>query len=71
MNGVPKPNHETVILSSDVRNVGNKAQPLIDFQLEMNPLSKPWMDISVKAALQPMQITYDLVRDTSQCHLLL
>ena len=61
MTGVPKPDHQTVMLSSDIPGVGKKSTPLVDFQLEIHPLSKPWMDVSVKAALQPMQITYDFV----------
>ena len=50
-----------MMLSSDIPSVGKEAKPLVDFQLEMHPLNKPWMDASVKAALQPMQITYDFV----------
>ena len=64
MTGVPKPDHQTIMLSSDVSGKAKDAPPLVDFQLEVHPLSKPWMDVSVKAALQPMQITYDFV-----CHL--
>lgn len=64
MTGVPKPDgRQTIMLSSDVPGKGKEAPPLVDFQLELNPLSKPWMDISVKTALQPMQITYDFVRN--------
>ena len=51
-----------MMLSSNVPTVGKEAKPLVDVQLEMHPLNKPWMDVAVKAALQPMQITYDFVR---------
>lgn len=61
MTGVPKPDHQTMILSSDVPIAGTEAKPLINFQLEVHPLNKPWMDASIRAALQPMQITYDFV----------
>jgi hypothetical protein len=62
MTGIPNPGgRQTMMLSSNVPNVGKEAKPLVDFQLEMHPLNKPWMDVSVKAALQPMQITYDFV----------
>ena len=62
MTGVPQPGGcQTMMLSSNVPTVGKEAKPLVDVQLEMHPLNKPWMDVAVKAALQPMQITYDFV----------
>ena len=69
MTGVPKPDRQTMMLSSNVPSVGKEAKSLVDFQLEMHPLNKPWMDASVKATLQPMQITYDFVC-TIYCKLL-
>ena len=62
MSGVPQPNRQTMILSSNLPTTVKESKHLVDFHLEIHPLSKPWMDASVKAALQPMQIIYDFVR---------
>ena len=62
MSGVPgTDNSPTTLVTSNVEVGVVKDAPLVEFQLEMNPLLRPELDVMVKAALRPIQITYDFV----------
>ena len=59
MTGIPHGPEPTIILSSHTGN-GDTEGPLVNFQLEMNPIDRD-LDVVVKAALRPIQLTYDEV----------
>lgn len=62
MEGVPHDGQPTTLVTSLVGGVSESATHLVDLQLDVNPIDRPEMDITVKAALRPIQITYDFVR---------
>ncbi len=62
MEGVPHDGQPTTLVTSLVGGVSESATHLVDLQLDVNPIDRPEMDIIVKAALRPIQITYDFVR---------
>ena len=62
MEGMPHNNRTTTLVTSLVGGASEVASHLVDLKLDLNPLDRPEMDITVKAALRPIQITYDFVR---------
>ena len=63
MCGVSHGDSPTVMITSNVgRASGEEGEhSLVDLQLEINPLDRPGMDVTVSAVLRPLQITYDFV----------
>ena len=60
MTGISHGPEPTILVTSKVGGPV-EATPLVEFKLEVNPLERPEMDMTVKAALKPIQITYDFV----------
>ena len=82
MSGIPLDGHPTTLVTSLVGGAAADAKAdLVNLQLEVSPIERPDMDITVKAALRPIQITYDFVsfcptkqfqvHKETYCHLLL
>ena len=59
MNGVPNAGHSTTMITSELGSGVDST--LVNLALEINPLDRPEMDVTVKAVLKPLQITYDCV----------
>lgn len=57
--GVSHDSQETLMVTADVG--GDMGSPLVNFQLEMNPLDRPEMDIVVRTNVQPLKVIYDEV----------
>ena len=51
---------ETKIISTGVEE--EKEGPLVDFQLEVNPLEREDMDLVIKTYVRPLKITYHEVQ---------
>ena len=62
MEGLPHSGRTTTLVTSLVGGASNATSQLVDLKLDVNPIDRPEMDITVKAALRPIQITYDFVR---------
>jgi len=62
MEGVPHDYRTTTLLTSLVGGASEANSHLVDLKLDLNPPDRPEMDVTVKAALRPIQITYDFVR---------
>ena len=62
MQGVPHEGRTTTLVTSLVGGASHSTEQLVNLQLDVNPIHRPDMDITVTAALQPLQITYDFVR---------
>ena len=60
MTGIPRGPQPNLLLSSKVGDSIRNPLPLLDFQLELNPLESD-MDVVVRADLRPVQIIYDTV----------
>ncbi len=60
MEGVPNGNNRTTMITSKLVSKDTDAT-LVNLALEINPLDRPEMDITVNAVLKPLQITYDFV----------
>ncbi len=60
MEGVPNGNNRTTMITSKLGSKDADAT-LVNLALEINPLERPEMDVTVKAVLKPLQITYDFV----------
>ena len=60
MTGISHGPDPTILVTSKVGGPV-EATPLVEFKLEVNPLERPEMDMTVKVALKPIQITYDFV----------
>ncbi|XP_064395949.1 intermembrane lipid transfer protein VPS13A-like isoform X2 [Halichondria panicea] len=58
MEGVPNGNNRTTMITSKLVSKDTDAT-LVNLALEINPLDRPEMDITVNAVLKPLQITYD------------
>lgn len=63
MTGIPLNGQQTTLVTSLMRGGGATVakSDLVNLQLEINPIDRPGMDVVVKAALRPVQITYDFV----------
>ncbi len=62
MEGIPLDGQKTTLVTSKVGRAGKGPQAdLVTLQLEVNPIERSDMDITVKAALRPIQIAYDFV----------
>ena len=61
--GIPHNGVETRMVTTGVCGREERQGPLVDFQLELNPLERENMDVVVKASVRPLQITYDEVRE--------
>ena len=59
MTGVPQGDSPTPFINSEVGGEVGRA-PLLDFQLEVNPLAVD-TDLLVKVTLQPVELIYDSV----------
>ena len=57
--GVSHDSQETLMVTADVD--GDMGSPLVNFQLEMNPLDRPEMDLIVRTNVQPLKVIYDEV----------
>ena len=55
--GVSHDSQETLMVTAD----GDMGSPLVNFQLEMNPLDRPEMDLIVRTNVQPLKVIYDEV----------
>ena len=60
MEGVPNGNNRTTMITSKLVSKDTDAT-LVNLALEIKPLDRPEMDITVNAVLKPLQITYDFV----------
>ena len=61
MTGIPLNGRQTTLVTS-LMGGANKPQPqLVNLQLEISPIDRPDLDVTVKAALSPIKITYDFV----------
>lgn len=61
MMGIPLNGRETTLVTS-LMGGAKKPQPqLVNLQLEISPIDRPDLDVTVKAALSPIKITYDFV----------
>ena len=49
------------LVTSLVGGAKEAREDLVNLQLEISPIERPDMDVTVKAALRPIQITYDFV----------
>ncbi len=67
MEGVPHDGQPTTLVTSLVGGASESATHLVDFQLDVNPIDRPEMDITVKAALRSIQITNDYYHMTCGC----
>lgn len=61
MTGVPLNGRPTTLITSLVGGAKKPQPQLVNLQLEISPIDRPDLDVTVKAALSPIQITYDFV----------
>ncbi len=61
MSGIPLDGQPTTLVTSLVGGAKDARGDLVNLQLEVHPIERPEMDITVKAALRPIKITYDFV----------
>ena len=59
MSGIPHNGKQTVIVTSANFDKEEGKGPLINFELELNPLSREGMDMVLKTTVKPLRITYD------------
>ena len=63
MEGLPHSGRTTTLVTSLVGGASDATSQLVDLKLDINPIDRPEMDVTVKAALfRPIQIIYDFVR---------
>lgn len=59
MTGIPCDGQETEMISTGVVGKENgEEEPLVDFQLEVNPLEREEMDLVIKTYVRPLKIIY-------------
>lgn len=61
MTGIPLNGRQTTLVTSLVGGAKVPQLDLVKLQLDISPIDRPEMDVVVKAALMPIQITYDFV----------
>ena len=62
MTGISHDGQESVLISAGVAGTDDEEEvPLVDFQLEVNPLEREDMDVLVRTYVRPLRITYDEV----------
>lgn len=66
MLGIPHNGEQTVMVTS-VSQDKQETEPLVDFQLELNPLDREGMDVVVKTSVKPLRIVYDEVSHERMC----
>ena len=59
--GVSHDSHETMMVTADDRSVVKGTDPLVHFQLELNPLDRENMDLIVKTNVRPLKVIYNEV----------
>lgn len=69
MTGIPLNGNQTTLVTSLVGGAKEAQQDLVNLQLEISPIERPEMDVTVKAALRPIQITYDFVSHLLDCYM--
>lgn len=61
MTGIPLNRKQTTLVTSLVGGAKKAGSDLVNLQIEISPIERPEMDVTVKAALRPLQIIYDFV----------